>query len=377
MSQTAADPSVEFYHTTAIATAYTVDDCSTGASYGKTSSTVIEPVHLLLIAIGSVGTALNLFVLVTLLVVKEFRKNTANVFVGNQTVIYAVASFALTLTMIIQDTGTSNHAVGFNGRVLCWFFDNAGFIGVAMNASAVSLIVIALERYFRIVHPLKHRNNFRPWMVKLGVFAPWIDGLFVAIIPLGLTGDVVDGECRIGVEKSLARKPYYAFIFVWRDIVPLLIFILCFSHILKAVRRRNRIFVETTQSSNVTAGSSGQAENDTHAVKELSIRTTGGASLKEDNGQEHLGRAEKKVILTMLTATVCYILCWFPLDLFMIFSGHLPQNVVSTMNMALGGLTYMTVLLNAMVYSSRLGVFRRSWRAFRRLCSTLPVIKLE
>jgi hypothetical protein len=80
-----------------------------------------------------------------------------------------------------------------------------------MEASTVSLIVIALECYFKIVHPVKHRNNFRPWMVKLGVIAPWIDGLLVVILPAWLTSDVVDGVCNIaGKNQTPESRTLYS-----------------------------------------------------------------------------------------------------------------------------------------------------------------------
>jgi hypothetical protein len=59
-------------------------------------------VHLLLIVIGIVGIVINVLVFLTLSVFKEFRKNTTNIFIGNQTIIDAVASLALATTTTVQ-----------------------------------------------------------------------------------------------------------------------------------------------------------------------------------------------------------------------------------------------------------------------------------
>jgi len=37
------------------------------------------------------------------------------------------------------------------------------------------------QRYFKIVHPVKHRQKFRPWMKWVGVALPWIDGVLLGV----------------------------------------------------------------------------------------------------------------------------------------------------------------------------------------------------
>jgi hypothetical protein len=205
------DSNVEADQTTALET-QTVSNFSKSASFDGMTSTMITKVQLLSIVLGLVGIIINVIVFTTLRVFKEFRKNTTNVFICNQTIIDVVACLALTVTMLIRRIGASDYVVGFNRRILCWFIDNNSLLGATLNASTFSLIVIALERYFKIVHPIKHRNNFRPWMVKLGVIAPWIDGLFVIILPEWLTSDVVDGECRIALENHMPEAVLYIYV---------------------------------------------------------------------------------------------------------------------------------------------------------------------
>jgi hypothetical protein len=353
---------------TTTSVANTINTSSKSSSVDETSSTMIATVQRLSIFIGFVGTFINLFLFVTLTVFKEFRKNTTNVFICNQMATDAALSLALTVTMITRQIRAFDYAVGFGKRILCWFLDNTSLIGATMEASTVSLIVIALECYFKIVHPVKHRNNFRSWMVKLGVIAPWINGLLVVILPAWLTSDVVDGVCNIAMKKSNAGQLYFIFKFIWHDILPVLTFIFCYSKILIVVRHQNRISTLTNRPNYVTAGqSSRSAANNFRATIELSMReATGGSRTNEDISHRQISNAEKKVIVTMLTVTACYITCWFPLDLFLIFVRLLPLTVVSIGDPVLTIIAYMNVLLNAVIYSFRFGVITRVWRAFRR-----------
>jgi len=38
-----------------------------------------------------------------------------------------------------------------------------------MNAEKIGLVVITLERYFKIVHAILHRKYYRNWMTTVGV----------------------------------------------------------------------------------------------------------------------------------------------------------------------------------------------------------------
>jgi len=42
------------------------------------------------------------------------------------------------------------------------------------NAGIIGLVIITVERYFKIVHAIGHRKYYRKWMTKVGVALPWI-----------------------------------------------------------------------------------------------------------------------------------------------------------------------------------------------------------
>jgi len=70
------------------------------------------------------------------------------------------------------------------------------------------LVVITAERYFKIVHPVAHRNHYRRWMTYLGVATPWLIGLITSSVPSLTTAAFVDGTCKIQVRSiSLIRPP--------------------------------------------------------------------------------------------------------------------------------------------------------------------------
>jgi hypothetical protein len=276
----------------------------------------------LLILIGVTGTVINGFVIFVILASAELRKNATNLFIGNQTAIDAVACIALTVTVTIQTAGISKYDVGLKRRILCWFFDNDGFLGAALCASKFSLTIITLERYFKVVRPVQHRNNLRPWLIKLGIAVPWINSLFI-VLPLALTSDVVDGACYIPLQRPENGKSFSIFVFGSYFVLPLLVFIFSYSRILSVVRRQNRILAQTSlQPSSSVAGPSGSSRKLPGADADVPVTDQffedGGqpyARVSEDPSGQQMSRAERKIMRTLLTITACYIICWSGFEL--------------------------------------------------------------
>ena len=68
-------------------------------------------------------------------------------------------------------------------------------VGVGITADVTGLMVITLERYFKIVHAIAHRKYYRNWMTKVGVALPWIGGVCLNLLTSIGTTRVVNGQC--------------------------------------------------------------------------------------------------------------------------------------------------------------------------------------
>jgi len=79
-------------------------------------------------------------------------------------------------------------------------FEGVALTATPMTAAMFGLMVITLERYFKIVHAIAHRKYYRNWMTKVGVALPWIVGASLLLIPSLGTTRIVNGKCvRFGV----------------------------------------------------------------------------------------------------------------------------------------------------------------------------------
>jgi len=74
-------------------------------------------------------------------------------------------------------------------------FESIGLTASLMTTAKLGLVVITLERYFKIVHAIAHRKHYRDWMTKVGVALPWIGGTCLMLVPALATTRIVNGKC--------------------------------------------------------------------------------------------------------------------------------------------------------------------------------------
>jgi len=76
-----------------------------------------------------------------------------------------------------------------------WEFESVAMTGLGVTASILGLVVITLERYFKIVHAIAHRKYYRSWMTTAGVILPWFGGTCLILFPAMGTSRIVNGRC--------------------------------------------------------------------------------------------------------------------------------------------------------------------------------------
>jgi len=89
-------------------------------------------------------------------------------------------------------------------QLVCVLIQSDAVTSSAIYGSVYGLVVITLERYVKIVHPVAHRNHYRRWMTYVGVATPWLIGLLTSTIPSLTTTNFVDGRCstQVGPNKA-------------------------------------------------------------------------------------------------------------------------------------------------------------------------------
>jgi len=99
--------------------------------------------------------------------------------------------------------------------IICVIFEGVALTGLGTVAGKIGLVVITLDRYFKIVHAIAHRKYYRNWMTKVGVALPWIGGVALSLIPAIGTTRIVNGRClkvAIWPNKAMSFVSLHAFV---------------------------------------------------------------------------------------------------------------------------------------------------------------------
>ena len=111
---------------------------------------------------GVIGCLANGSILVAWAVDKKLRKCSSTFLVRYQ-ICLDFASCGLLVVSYVLKLELDDNADRMRrwGDVMCMLFIGDGLVTIAITAATVNLVWIALERYAKIVHSVKHRIYFR------------------------------------------------------------------------------------------------------------------------------------------------------------------------------------------------------------------------
>ena len=120
------------------------------------------------LAMGVFGTLANGLMLFVLAYFKKNREQPTNKLILNQAALDLLCCVALAISNVIEITRPFfTNDVG--GYIFCDLLSGGILYAVGLGGSAAGLVVIAVERYFKIVHVVLHRKYYRPWMLYAGI----------------------------------------------------------------------------------------------------------------------------------------------------------------------------------------------------------------
>ena len=84
---------------------------------------------------------------------------------------------------------------GPGSMTLCLLVDGSTLLTLGLNGGTMSVVIITLDRYWKIVHAIHHRKYYRRWMLYVGLFVPWLNGIASHLLIASGTTKIVDGRC--------------------------------------------------------------------------------------------------------------------------------------------------------------------------------------
>ena len=151
---------------------------------------------LFVIGVALFGFIANSAMLTCLLVYRQTNRKTMNIFIFNQTVLDLITTLIVCVKTALVMSGYFKTKTGVLRMLMCMLIENDAITASVIYSAVYGLVVITVERYVKIVHPVAHRNHYRRWMTYVGVATPWLIGLITSAVPSLTTAHFVNGTCR-------------------------------------------------------------------------------------------------------------------------------------------------------------------------------------
>ena len=286
---------------------------------------MVDYVEFIYYFIGSIGILSNVFVLAALLNAKSLRKKITNMYIINQSCIDLSASIMLIITYLDIDVDYTKPA----GNFLCLMWKSAVLLWSLLISSTYNLVMVSIDRYLQIVHPIWHKNQMSRCKAKLMLMFAWISGFFWKFSTVLPTSKVEDGECKsMHFWPSEIVQHFVGVLgIILQFFVPLGILIYTYTKIILVLNKK-----VYPQPSNAEPSSNNQSSN----------------------------RAQRNVIKTLIMISVAFVLCWIINQIMFLY-----YNLGGSLNFS-GYLYHISVILvflncciNPFVYMCKYDQFKR------------------
>jgi hypothetical protein len=205
--------------------------------------------------------------------------------------------------------------------------------------SALNLVVITLERYFKVVHPLIHRASFSRWKATLSIGLVWTIGIGYNLLVNLPTSAVVDGQCMMQVfwpsQVAMADNVVH---FSLQYLIPINVFVYCYTKMALVLYRG---------SISVTAPQNGGPKADTKTMSTSSKR------------------ALYNIVKTMILVSVAFFICFSPnqwlffLYRFNLFDWRIFYNPIYNISVIA---MYLNCCINPAIYAASYKQFQSAVR---------------
>ena len=234
-------------------------------------------------------------------------------------------------------------------KLTCHIWESYTLHTAVFVTSTYSTVVLALERYIKIVHPLWYVSCSTDKLVRRLILSAWIVG-FATIAPFCFLSEVNAGRCCAVDLPYLWSVVIAVFDIGYIIAVPLLALMYCYIGIAHRLFRMKDSEIKSSD------------EQGQSARQRVAMRK----STKQDFRRANISRAYHGTLRTVLVVGAIYLLCW-SVDEIAVIWRYIDASVLAKTDLWLATfvLLEMNCMLNPMSYFLSFREFRqRLWSRF-------------
>ena len=173
------------------------EDMTTAAFQPGSFVPNLFPYKISLIIVGVSGILANGLVFIGFGLAGRSKMNTSSAYIANHATLELFSCVARIVRLAFDLSGSLKHYGDSSpaGMAKCILIHDSTVVKSTIHAATFSVLIHTIDRFWKIVFPVHHRNHYRRWMVHVGLFLPWLTGFVSNVIPAILSTKIVNGIC--------------------------------------------------------------------------------------------------------------------------------------------------------------------------------------
>ena len=254
------------------------------------------------IIVGIVGTLANGIVIMIFLKQSNGTKiSTSNKLILNQ---LSIDLFSCMSLILVYGWKVVNvHFYRSWNYLSCGLIESEPLIWSPVISSIMNLMFLTLERYWNIVHNSLYQKYYRNWITVVVISLAWIIGYGLTFPVTVATVNFSDGICSsMNFPTQLDSIIYIDMVVVVEYVIPVLVFVVCYGHILVTMKASSKNF----------------------------DNPEGGETNANVRGMHH--HRQMKLVKTMMIIIVSFVACWAPTNTLNVLMTAYPQSLAWVWN---------------------------------------------
>ena len=205
---------------------------------GNSKSNLLTVINIF---IGSVGLVGNTFVIIIIACFTSMHKHLANLFVINQSFIDAISSLLVMITHLVVLLRVQPVLIPntFASEFYCRIWKSRVLLWGTYTSSIYNLVMLTVERYLKIVHPIFYKTWFILQKAKLLLLSVWLFGIIFELA-YGIPTSQVDHSLCLSVSiwpNYVTQQTVGYLIIIVQYWLPLVIFIFSYTRMIRIFGR--------------------------------------------------------------------------------------------------------------------------------------------
>ena len=241
-----------------------------------------QTVAIMLLMCGTISVLGNVFILYVFYRTEPMRKQTANLFLINQSVIDGTAGAILLANTALESLPEWVIHRSILYELYCRLWLSKVFMWSLFIASTYNIVAVTVERFACIMFPIAHRTYVTRRALLAVMVCEWLFGFAFSASYVIPSSGVVGGRCMLySLYPSLMVQRYVGLLIVTVQYVfPLTVVTVCYA----------AIFKRLTMS-----------------------RASGCNPMRENSASV---RVHRNVVKTLMMVSVCFVICWTPNEVY-------------------------------------------------------------